>query len=165
MSGAAIFATLLGVVLLPFCVVGICFEKIAILGFSPFLTAFVFWRNAIRAKQQACGIRSEGLAQALTAIGMLASSLGPCAVDGCFAHEFSRAVEMSLSADPNESASGIAVLRQYRWLPNFAQIVDTDNLATAYEDEKDTGRRQRLAAVHRELTGVEVEDRLASLRD
>ena len=165
MSGTAIFATLLGVVLLPFSVVGLCFDKIAVLGFSPFATAFVFWRNAIRAYQQACEMNSEARVQVFTAIGLLLTCGSPWVVDGCFAHEFSRAAEMSLSADPTEAARGITALKQFRWLPNLAQLVDSDRLVADYEAEKDPERRQRLVALHKELTGEGIEERLARLRD
>ena len=48
LCGAALFATLLGMALLPYSIFGLFFDRIALLGLSPFATAFVFWRNAIR---------------------------------------------------------------------------------------------------------------------
>lgn len=48
MLAGGVFSFVLGIILLPFTLVGILFI-IGFLGFIPFLTAFVFWRNGIRA--------------------------------------------------------------------------------------------------------------------
>jgi hypothetical protein len=158
MCGSAIFAALLGSVLLPFSIIGLVFV-IGILGFSPFATAFVFWRNAVRAYRKAreSGARTHRLALATT--GLLITCGGPWAVHVYVTHEVSQAIEMALSADPTKAVPGITVLKWFWWSADF------DRLVFAYEAEKDTKRRERLAAFYKELTGEEIEHRLAILRD
>src|SRR5262249_22891883 len=58
-----------------------------------------------------------------------------------------------------EVARGVSVLKRFRLLADFDQLV------IAYEGERDPDRRARLAASYRELTGGEIEHRLAVLRD
>lgn len=48
MLAGGIFSFILGIILLPFTLIGMLFI-IGFLGFVPFLTAFVFWRNGFRA--------------------------------------------------------------------------------------------------------------------
>ncbi len=158
MCGGAIFATLLGVVLLPYSVIGLL-AIVGVLGFSPFATAFVFWRNTVRAYRKARENASPVLLWALAAMGLLITCGGPWAVHGYVAHELSQASEMILSPDPAKAAQGLTVLKR------FQRFVNLDQMVIAYEAEKDTGRRQRLAAMYKELTGVEIEQRLATLRD
>src|SRR5262249_33418819 len=59
LAGGTIFAGLLGLVLLPLSLIGLALG-IGFLGFSPFVTAFVFWRNAVRAYRRACEARTRG---------------------------------------------------------------------------------------------------------
>jgi hypothetical protein len=158
LCGGAIFATLLGIVLLPYSVIGLL-AVIGVLGFSPFATAFVFWRNAVRAYHKAREGISPVLRWMFVIVGLLITCGGPWAVHGYVSHELSQASEMILSPDQAEVAHGIAVLKR------FQPIVNLDEMVIAYEAEKDASRRQRLAAVYKELTGVEIEHRLAILRD
>jgi len=48
MTAGALFSLVVGVVLLPFSLLGLMF-LIGVLGFSPFLAALVYWRNGGRA--------------------------------------------------------------------------------------------------------------------
>jgi hypothetical protein len=58
LSACALFAGGLGLVLLPFSVIGL-FVLIGALGFAPFLTATTFARNAIRASAHARAVLGE----------------------------------------------------------------------------------------------------------
>ena len=78
---------------------------------------------------------------------------------GAVNHEVSRALAMVQSDDPTAATHGLAVLKR------LSVFADFDPLVTQYESEEDQGRRARLARVYRELTGKDIEHRLAGLRD
>jgi hypothetical protein len=158
LAGGAIFASLLGVVLLPFSLLGLV-VFIGILGFSPFVTAFVFWRNALHAYRQACEARTTAGMMIPVALGLAVSCAGPWAAQGYVTCETSRALEMVLSEDPAEAAQGLSVFRR------FHLFAVADRLVLAYAAENDPGRRKKWAEIYRELTGASIEHRLARLRD
>lgn len=156
LAGGALFALLLGLVLLPFSAVGLLLV-IGILGFSPFATAFVFWRNAVRAFPRPWPGRTA--VKAVAVLGLTLAWAGPWAAQRYVTHEVSQAFEMVQSDDPTAAQHGVAVLKRL-WV-----FADFDRLVTEYESEADQGRRARLAGAYRELTGLEIEHRLAVLRD
>jgi hypothetical protein len=49
LSVAAIVSAFIGVILFPLSVIGLFWWLIGLLGFTPFFSAIVFWRNAVRA--------------------------------------------------------------------------------------------------------------------
>ncbi len=157
LAAGALFALLLGVVLFPLSIIGLVAGGIGVLGLSPFLTAFVFWRNGVRAWARAR--RGTAGAALLAACGFLAAAAGPPLAQFAVDRELTRATELALSPDPAEAARGLARLRRCR------HLADWDRLAWAYQGEGDEGRRARLAEVYKELTGGEVEDRLSRLVD
>ncbi len=158
LAGGAIFATLLGLVLLPFSLIGL-FACIGVLGFSPFVTAFVLWRNAVRAYRRTRQGRSERWVLIGVAAGLAMSCAGPWVVQSYVTYESSRALEMVQSPDAVEAAQGLSVFKRLRVFANY------DRLVFAYEAEKDAERREQLAEAYKELTGTEIEHRLAILRD
>jgi hypothetical protein len=157
LTGGAIFAALLGLVLFPLSLMGLSM-LIGVLGFTPFATAFVFWRNAVRAYRQASA-GSASRRYLLLAMGLGMSCVGPWAAQSYVNQELSRATAMVLSADPADAAHGVAILRRYRFFANLDQMV------IAYEGERDASRRERLAHSYRDITGEEIERRLQILRD
>jgi hypothetical protein len=158
LAGGAIFAGLLGLTLLPFSLIGLAMF-IGVLGFTPFLTAFVFWRNAVRAYRRARQSSTEVLALVLAALGFSFSCGGPWVAHWYVARETALAMDMVQSPDTAEAARGLSILRRFRSFNNF------DPLIVAYGMEKNAERRERLAASYKELTGEDIEHRLAILRD
>lgn len=158
LAGGAIFAALLGLVLLPFSIIGL-FMLIGVLGFAPFITAFVFWRNAVRAFYRARQIGTAGRVLSLAVVGLVISCAGPWALQSYVKQESSRALEMVMADDTAEAAKGFAVLKRFRI------FADLDCMVLAYDAEQDAGRRERLVEAYQELTGEEITRRLAVLRD
>jgi hypothetical protein len=152
LAGGAIFATLLGLVLLPFSIMGLLMF-IGVLGFSPFVTAFVFWRNAVAAYRRTHQSRINGRVLIPVAVGLALYCAGPCAMQWYV----TRAVEMVKSHHLAEAAQGLSVLKRFGVFANY------DLLVFAYRAEKDAERRQRLAEAYKELTGTEIGHRLARL--
>lgn len=150
----ALFAGGLGVVLLPFSLIGL-FILIGILGFVPFLTAIVYAMSAIDAYRDARkvtgGARLIGSAfpGALLVIGV------PSAAQAQVALALRSATRDVANGDP----TALAKLRVwYRFGP-------ADSLVWSYEAEHDPVRRQRLAKAYEELTGTDIESRRAALSD
>lgn len=158
LAGGTLCAVVLGIVLLPFSLFGLLF-LIGALGFSPFVAAFVFWRNTIRtfrAAQPRCPpVRLWAAASA----GLLIAIGGPAGIQGYVRHELSRATQLVQSPDADEVALGIAKFRLFR------PIADLDELVWIYHRETDSERRGRLADAYRQLTGTEIEARLVILTD
>lgn len=156
LSGGALFALLLGIVLLPFSLMGLFIMFIGVLGFTPFVTAFVFLRNAVRAYQLAGKAKGADL---VAFVCFLTACTAPVAAQSYVTYEISRSLELAGSSDAGEAQYAIATLKRFRPLSNF------DAIAFAYEKEHDKERRERLATAYRELTGEDVDIRLATLRD
>lgn len=161
LTASALFAFVLGVILLPLSFAGVFMAGIGILGLSPFVTALVFWRNARQA--WACaregGTRVAWTVPLATACGFLVASSGPLLAHVYVEQQGTRATELAISADTTEATQGIARLRHWH------SILDNDRLVWLYAAEKDDARRTRLAEVYRTLTGGSITERLAVLRD
>ena len=159
LAGAA-FSFVTGVTLLPYSIVGLLL-LIGVLGFSPFLAAFVCLRNAARtlkASKLYLGAWRRTLALTLGATLALGAP--------AFAHlKLTRAVNRAMGelvgGDDARTDAATRTLRLAGWVG----ATDFDDLARAYEREGDAARKQRLARVYRELTGQDVEQRLRMLND
>ena len=145
LAGGAAFAALLGLFLLPFSLLGLTMF-IGVLGFTPFVTAFVFWRNAVRAYRGTRQSGAETPALALAALGLLFSGGVRGSLTGTSLAK--RPAQWTwFSPRPAEAARGLSVLKRFRVLNTFDQIV------VAYEAEENAEQHKRLAAFYKELTG------------
>lgn len=151
----ATFSLLLAVLISPLSVIGVLFFGLGLLGFTPFLTAFVFWRNAVRALGQSSTTFKPAVRVCLIAAGMLMTAAPPFAAT----QAASRAIERVV-ARPS-SAGAVNHARRLGWvLP-----LDPDPLALSYGRENDVRRKALLAKAYHEITGGDVESRLERLRD
>jgi hypothetical protein len=150
----ALFAGGLGLVLLPFSVIGLM-VIIGALGFVPFLTAAVYFANAVEAVR-----RARELARGTKLVA--AVLLGAALVIGVPGALEARASLVVRSAIRDVAAGNPAGLASLRFWYRFAA---GDMLVWTYADELDTIRKQRLADAYKELTGEDVESRLARLAD
>ncbi|WP_422927924.1 hypothetical protein [Singulisphaera sp. PoT] len=158
LGGGAIFAFLLGVTLLPYSVAGLLLG-VGVFGLSPFLTAFVFLRNALRALTRA-NLRSGSIAaNLLVALGLMASCAGPWAAQGFVVTQLSHAERLLVSHDDRHVQQGIATVERW-WF-----VADYDRLVLAYELENDAKRKEALARAYEHLSGNNIELRLARLHD
>ena len=74
-------------------------------------------------------------------------------------HETARALEL-IQADDHETVSGgIVVLRRIGIVAGYDRLVD------AYGSERSESRLRKLGKAYRELTGLDIEDRISRLRD
>jgi hypothetical protein len=150
----ALIAGGLGLVLLPFSVIALVMI-IGLLGFVPFLTAAVYYVNAVEAYRHAREVAGDkrligsALLGALLVIG----------VPGGVQARVSLAVQSAIHEVAAGKPTAMLTLRDwYRFAPR-------DSLVWSYATERDPVRKRRLANAYKELTGEDVELRLARLQD
>ena len=156
----AVLAFLIGVCLLPVTLLGL-FVVIGLLGLAPFLTAFVFFRNAVRAFRTVKGSPRRDSVLIAIALGAVFAIAIPSVMQARVSRSLSESFEQVMHGNPRSAGGAVRELRRLRWCcGNW-----TDRLMWAYEKERDEKRRQYLAGVYREITGRDAQERLEYLRD
>jgi hypothetical protein len=153
LMGGSACSFVLGILMLPMALIGLIFI-VGILGFSPIIAGFVYMRNGIRSFREAAIISNEVPLAASFLLGAMLALGGPVILE----ETVSKSVDLVVR---NDMTSEVAV----QGLSYFSWVVDADPIALAYEREADPGRKARLAAAYRNITGHEVEARLAILHD
>jgi hypothetical protein len=154
--GSAIFAVLLGIAMLPLTMLGLVM-LIGILGFAPFVTGFVYARNAWRCWQQSSAQNSRLPSRLAAALGVILALGIPASLHATASHLVNGAL-VKLQNGPDQEFE--PALHTLRWT-----AYDSDRLAFAYQTTKDEKQRARLARAFNELTGQSIETRLAELSD
>lgn len=155
LMGASAFAIALGVILLPLTFIGTFFLGVGLLGLSPFVSGTIVGRRARKAYSEASGPR-----RAASAFLGFVMFFGVCTVAQVGASAALKgAVRDISSGQPDLKEVGIA--RLARWSP----LLDLDELVPVWLDERDTPKKERIAAAYRRLTGASIEERAASLVD
>ena len=160
MFAGAFFSAGIGLLLFPLSVLGLMFG-IGLLGFTPLVTGFIYWRNARRAFAAARSRMSRDALCLMLALGVLVSFGAPA-----FAHwRVKRLVERSvpelLGSDHQAAASAA---RRLGYLSPFLNG-ELDEIVFAYERETDPARKEQLARAYRRITGDDIEHRLNLLND
>lgn len=156
-----LFSAVIGTLLLPFTLLGLMFV-IGVLGFAPFLTAFIYLRNARRAIK-AAGTQTTRVGIFVTLLFGATLALGAPA----FAHwRINKLVERSLvevlGGDDAQARDAARRLRYVRWFASG----EIDQVVWAYDRTTDSQQRERLARAYREITGGgDIERRLFLLND
>ncbi len=154
LHGAALFSLAVGVVLLPMSVLGLLFV-IGVLGFTPFVSGFVMWRNAQRCREAAMARGNGWRVVALGAAMMLGVPMG---------------VQASLWMLANRAMARVIggggdVSREVRVLRLVRVAARTDAIVEAYQRTDDVRERARLAAAYGEITGEKIERRIGERAD
>jgi hypothetical protein len=149
LAAGGIVAGLVGIAILPFTAIGLLF-LIGALGFIPFLTSFVYLRNALRARA-----RGRAYAGASTTLALMLAGLVCAVLPAVAAHLHVKRSFEALLRDPD---------RPIGWAERLA-VVEADRIVWEYQSARPGARRDALARLYRRLTGVDVEDRLAILND
>ena len=155
---AAACSFVIGIVILPLSLLGLMFV-IGVLGFIPFFTAFVYLRNGIRALNITEPLVSRPALVGTLLFGALLVLGPPYAAHASINYMVTQAINDLTSADP------VAVDHAVRRLKWIGWSGDTDELVWAYSREQDQARRQNLARAYKEITGNDIDTRLAILRD
>ena len=153
----AFFSFVVGLAIFPLSLIGLIFV-IGALGFTPFFTAGVYLRNGLYA------VRSCGRRRASTAAGLLCGMLFAFTTPSVAGTWLERAAEATLVAALEGRPAPPVAAQASAWAAALTQS-KFDRFVWAYRDERDPERRARLAAAYRELTGQDIERRLARLLD
>lgn len=160
MFAGALFAAVVGILLLPLTLIGLVFG-IGVLGFAPFVTAFIFWRNARRA----LGAASTRMTRAAVCVTLVLGAAAPLAAPAFAGWRISRLIERSLpEALGEDEARAAEAARRLSYVSPFASG-EFDEMVWAYDRETDPARRERLARVYHTMTGDDIRTRLSELND
>lgn len=157
----ALGSGLLGIVLFPFSLIGLL-AVIGVLGFSPFLVAWIFLRNWLRARRNALRSREPFPRLSCWVAGCLVVVV-PIVVQPIVMRQTSQL--LSAAVDGNEPATGQALKQLSRWSWVLRALANMDKLAIEFERETDSARRDRIAMVYETVAAERVEDRLDAMRD
>ena len=148
----AIFAMVIGVVILPFSLLGLMFV-LGVFGFTPFVTAFVFLRNGVRAAR--ININGAALLSRLSFAALSAALVigMPSAVYAKVESDVSSLVNTIVSGNAPEAELAAQRLKSYR----FVSRSHYDGIVAAYANESNTTKRAMLERTYREITGEELE--------
>ena len=129
---------------------------IGIFGFTPFITSFVFLRNAYRA-WRGSKLSSRGSVLARVTLGVLLAVGIPLVTHVSYMHTVRKALTEITSGSDQEYAQGVNTLKWLRY--------DTDQLAMSFLRCDDAGQKIRLSRAYTDLTGKEVSARLSEIAD
>ncbi len=156
-----IFSTVIGVLLLPFSLLGLIYV-IGIAGFTPLLTGFVYLRNGVRALRAQLRNSVFGLRLAIAAVAAVIVIGLPFLLNLQLSQAISTSVATFVNGDSVQSAVAGERLRS---LSPFISAQNLDTLVTAYTQETNAGKKEQIKQIYRELTGADIEQRLAILND
>ena len=149
----AIFSTIIGVIILPYSVIGLMFLLIGALGFTPFLTALVFLRNGVRALR--ANVNNSTLLFRLS-VATLSSVLVigvPLLASIQLERSISASVDTVIAGSVTEAEAAETRLKWFRFIP----LKHRGEIATAYALETDPAKRDVLRRVFKKITGEDIE--------
>jgi hypothetical protein len=159
-AGAA-GSALLGIVLLPLSLIGLM-AVIGVLGFSPFLVAWIYLRNSRRAVQVAS--RSTESGTRLSAwIGGLVVVIASIAAQAVVVQQTSRLLSVAIDGNETASEQALETLSQWHWA--VRPLADMDRLVREFYRETNQSRRNRIATVYETVAKENIENRLAAMND
>jgi hypothetical protein len=154
----AVFAAGVGVLLSPLSLVTLV-VAIGALGLTPFLTAFVFLRNGVRALRVARRTGRPATVIVCAMLGAVAVLGAPGVLQDHAARVSAKAIARIVDGSPQEMQDAIETLAAWR------PLVDSDRLVRAYQREADPEHQERLTRAYQALTGASIAKRLWEMND
>jgi hypothetical protein len=153
----AIFSFAIALVILPISLLGLVFYFIGVLGFTPFLTGFIYLRNGRRAlgAAGASGLTGPLLLGIVFVLGV------PAVAQWRVSRMVTESVQELIGGDAHQQAAATSRLKYLSWIVSR----ELDDLVWAYTSATDQARKERLARAYREITGEDIEGRLYILND
>lgn len=152
----AVFSFVLGIVLLPFSMIGLLFV-IGVLGFTPFLSGIVFAKASRHVWRTGLLNMRKSAVTAGASVGIFFALVIPIICQRIATSVINTAVQRIL-AEPTHGETQ-ATLRMLSWATDLNPIV------TAYQSAKDEARKEALARAYEEITGVDIKRHIAELND
>jgi len=159
----ALVAFGIGLILLPFSVLGLL-VVIGIFGFIPFLTAFVYLRNGLRAlcrMRPFHSIPEKTTFASSVILGLAIVAAVPAIAQWQTSRIVSESVQSILTGDAPAVEQGVQHLQTAFWCNRACY----DDIVTAYAREHDPGRQAILAKAYWELTGQSIRRALPQFID
>lgn len=160
LMAGALFSGLIGVVILPFTLVGL-FLGIGIFGFIPFLTALVYYRNGRQALQLAQNHFPDRAYLGTVALGSLLVLSAPAGVNLIASRFVSASMNEVIHGNPQSADAAVDQIKYVRFLAR----PEIDKLVSAYAAETEPSRKNELKRRYSRLTGEDLEIRLRILAD
>ncbi|MCU1264242.1 MAG: hypothetical protein JWM21_560 [Acidobacteria bacterium] len=159
--GGAIFCAVLGCLLVPYSLMGLVLV-IGVLGFTPFITAFVYFRNGYRAFQSQGGLAADPLQGGSLLLGCLLAFAMPVLLSIGINQFVSNSVEEIIHGDAQQASIAARRVRPLSLLSGakFDRIVDE-----YMKDSSDLPRKERLKISYKEATGEDIDPKVAILMD
>jgi hypothetical protein len=145
--GGGIFCLVTGLILAPFSLIGLMFG-IGIFGFTPFVTAFVYIRNSIRASRVSPA-RSHFETGIIATAGFLLAVALPLALSLAIHSAATNAVNDVIHGDAQRASFAAQRLIPLRYFSG----VEMNRIAEAYVSEQDPQKREQLRDLYRQITG------------
>jgi len=149
---SAFVSNAIGVIIFPLTLIGILFI-VGVLGLVPFVTGFVYLRNALRAFRQ----RGQ-VSRSLYAAGVVFSGVLAIGLPGAAQWSVTKMVNQSIAEILDEKSGSVDV--PVARIKRVHLYVDTDPIVSEYEAESDPTRRERLSRAYKEITGEDIDHRL-----
>lgn len=158
LTGSA-FSLVIGIIILPLSIIGLLLLFIGIFGFIPFFTAFVYLRNGIRAVRTARPLAGPLELTAMVLLGAVLSITPSVVAQWQINRTVTQSMNELLTGDAQAAHSATQKLRYFAWATDFDPVV------LAYSRETDQTRKETWAKAYREITGEDIEARLAIVMD
>ena len=156
----AVFSFVIGVFIFPFSVMGL-FVIVGVLGFTPFLTAFVFLRNGVRALGgQVHNAAHSSRYLTATFAGLLAFGL-PVLANRAWVQTTNQACHEIVNGDKKQADLAVNQLQSLPFIPQES----LDQIIVAFQTTEDPARREWLGNCYREITGEDIDRRIHLLDD
>jgi hypothetical protein len=154
-----IVSFIVGLILFPFSVIGL-FLLIGILGFTPLFSSFVYFRNGFRALQTAKPFLEKSVLIYSVIFGALFSVVVPAVVN----IDINRSLENIKHGD----AQNVQEESLKLWIA--APLVNTEELFITYRYTSEytsagAEKREAIAALYKDMTGEEIENKLRKVMD
>jgi hypothetical protein len=156
-----IFSVVIGVVILPYSVIGLMFLLIGALGFTPFLTALVFFRNGVRSLRANVNNSTIMFRLAVAALSAALVMGLPFLASIQLERAISASVDTVVAGNVTDAEAAEARLKRFRFIP----FKHSGEIATAYALEHDPAKRDVLRRVYKNITGEDIEVRRARFDD
>ena len=155
----ALFSLVVGVLILPLTLFGLII-LIGIVGFTPFLTAFVYLRTGIRAlRAQQTNVLFESRFLLAVMAGFLSAAM-PILISYQVSTTISTAMDQIIYGDAQEARVAIDRLK---WLP--VPSTELRLIVLAYSRETNSEKKNVLKRYYKELTGEDIDHELDILND
>lgn len=158
LAGISAYVALLGIVLLPFSLLGILFWGIGVLGLSPLVTAAVFARNAIRA-WKADSFMPRSRSRAGLIVGLCISLQAPWLSQYYVNTQVTNALIGLQSEHPEIASAGQRTLSTYRW------FLDGQRFVAEYQSSTSPRHREALEQAYGAITGGDLQQVLIDRED